>query len=110
MGGGIPESSIEYLDVSGLSGEERGQISIYIAMLARGIFRDSLCVSSLANFANGRGYADWGQEISAIAIDFSAEVILAGNKMTVSELFPIVSGGIDLASIPRITKEQFYTL
>ena len=115
VGGGTSEGNIEYLDVSGLSAEERGMISLYLAMYARGVHDDgagnkSLMVASLAAFANGFGLVDWGQEISAIAIDLSAEVILSGNKMTVSEVFPLVSGGIDLASIPRITKEQFYTL
>ena len=114
-GGESGGSNLEYLDVSGLSAEERGMISLYLAMYARGVHDDgagnkSLLVASLAAFANGFGLVEWGKEISAIAIDLSAEVILAGNKMTVSEVFPLVSGGIDLASIPRITKEQFYDL
>ena len=52
-----------------------------------------------------------GKFPSAVMIDLSAKVYVGGGLMSVKEL--IVAQGIseaDIDAIPRITKEEFYTL
>lgn len=119
--GGGGDSTIEYLDVSGLSVVARGVLSLYGAMIVRGLLDDgkgniNLAVCSPVAFANvyAGGITEWAGPIQAIAVDLSQDFIVNGNRQSWSDVLAVINQipnmNIDLSSIPRITKEQFYTL
>lgn len=106
--GGTEASSMEYLDVSGLD-----------RMLAEAI----LVSSYLTKFTTTDGRKFIGFEYMASALVDSIDIIVAvccdlnlkvnmnGNEMTVAEA--IIQSGItqeQLDALPRITKEEFYTI
>lgn len=110
-GGGAGESTMEYLDVSG--GGMAAQASMLYAYLWKaivaenvGIFPIGVIISTTPSAANS---------VSQIAIDFSTEVNKSAGGteiMTIKEaimsLYSVTEE--ELAAIPRITKEQFYSL
>ena len=108
VGGGTSESNIEYLDVSGLEDVKD------IAMLSQFMRTKSKIgnpmigvMPSAYPFAIGMTS---NVDILAVAIDLSAETFSQGqfDKMPLADFLAMM--GIDLDSIPRITKEQFYSL
>ena len=109
LGGGTSESSIEYLDVSGVCGIERIDIGMY-SLALKGSFQGMQMVGLPTNaYFTMQGKAE---DITACMIDFSLEFkgVIDGYivTMTIGEIFK--QNGTDIDSIPRITKEQFYTL
>ena len=99
-GGG---SGIEYLDISGV--DESGRVG-YVAfgILAKipnsGIFPPTLFALE--------GQVSGLMAVTAIAVDYDIEFILGGVNMNVEDLANDM--GLDLSSLPRLTKEQFYSL
>lgn len=118
-GGESGGSTVEYLDLSGMNELERGMLSIYCAMLARGILDDGmgnvgLNVCSPAAFVNGKTLLEWTRSIQAIQVDFSQDIIVVGEKKSISDFFAELSSqlniNIDLSALPRITEAEFYDL
>jgi hypothetical protein len=109
VGGGTSESNIEYLDVSGVSGLDRIDIGMY-SLALKGLVQGMQMAGIPTNaYFTAQGKAE---DMTACMIDFSLEVkrVVDGSivTMTIGELFK--QNGIDFDSLPRITKEQFYTL
>lgn len=113
VGGGTDESSIEYLDVSG------GDFAEYPAS------KVSLIFASSATRIKGEGYLNiipsavlltYQDEVSiadvkAFKIDMNEMFLLTNAEpITIKEELEEYYGKEYLASIPRITKEQFYDL
>ena len=113
VGGGTDESSIEYLDVSGGDFAEHPES------------KASLMVASSAIRIKGEGYLNiipsaylmiYQDELSiadvkALKIDMNEMFLLTNvEPKTVKEELEKSYGKEYLASIPRITKEQFYDL
>lgn len=109
-GGAGTESTMEYLDVSGLD-----KSSYNFGMLARAAY----LIRVVAN--NTIAVGTYGvttivnpdtviANITSIAIDFKTPIISQGqlvdNELLVSSLY----SSEELAAIPRITEEQFYSL
>lgn len=100
-------STVEYLDVSGMNANTKMRISLYSLYIksANGIMPSGSIISM------------WGNEeepynsITSISIDFDAP-IKTGNISSINEFIKLVGGFTQeqLDAIPRITKEQFYSL
>lgn len=109
VGGGTSESNIEYLDVSGMGGFERIDICMY-SLALKGLVQGMQMTGIPTNaYFTMQGKTE---DITACMIDFSLEVksVIDGSivTMTIGESFK--QNGTDIDSLPRITKEQFYTL
>lgn len=102
-GGGNSTSSMEYLDLSGDSfGKE---ILPYFSTLAK-VSKDGMVVILPTPFLMTEGYIS----PIAIAIDFSAKVIIE-EKITIKDCLALQGLPEDqLAAIPRITEEEFYNI
>ena len=119
VGGGTSESNIEYLDVSGMKALERAMLTLYCAMFARGTLdagdgNVSLAVCSLTAFTNDKAMLEWSSSIQAIQVDLSQDIIVTGVKKSISDILAEIelqmNMKFDLSSLPRLTKEQFYSL
>lgn len=119
VGGGVSESSIEYLDVSGLDNEYYflGLVlsAIYVkAKISNGELEGSEVIGM--NMAHFSQMSTNFRDVKSICIDLTSIISQkTGDEvqsMTVEDM--LVSGGSvtkeQLDSIPRLTKEQFYTL
>jgi hypothetical protein len=105
-GGDVPSGGggYEYIDISGMQ-TDKYSILLYSAV-AKFNINGSILIHSFNSL-----YASMGNQVVdyaiAIAIDLSVEIYKPGSGKadyrTVLE-----SEGLDLASLPRITKEQFY--
>ena len=106
VGGGTTESNIEYLDVRGIdetSAINLASMSVFIKYKFNNdkttyIAPPSLFISSQAQ----------DKRVVAIAIALSEKIIYSNLEGTLGELLSAFE--IDVDIIPRITKEQFYTL
>lgn len=111
-GGAGTESTMEYLDVSGLDEGNLRRFLVYgyVAKFSNNgetIFYPTALVSTSSEFL---------PFLSAISIDFTTVITFTGTSqnMTIKEVLlqtgstPITEE--ELAAIPRITKEQFYSL
>lgn len=112
-------SSIEYLDVSGINFDEAAFTFIKLtcsSVAVRVLLNDKYCVGPFM-FFNMDGDLN-PSNIKAVAINPDAEVNMperpsGGNiiKTTTKEWLSIITGSwSDIDAIPRITKEQFYSL
>jgi hypothetical protein len=101
-------SSIEYLDVSIFPAEIVGSLFVPYSISARGmsnpdrvfVMPSAIAIGAIDNIT-----------IEAVAVDFSLQVIEMGTISTIKDAF--IAQGVtqsDFDSIPRITKEQFYSL
>ena len=104
-GSGGGESNIEYLDVRGLDVESKLQFIVLSALLMRTVINGVVLVTpSLAL------YLEVGNEIfekaEAIMIDRNSRLIAPDTNISFEEL--LTEYGAD--SLPRLTKEQFYSL
>lgn len=97
--GGGETSSMEYLDVSGLETAAKVQLLMVAALLVK----CNGAISPLAPLILEVGESALG-EINYIATDFNIEVVMQGNRLKLKDIIP------NIDSIPRLTKEQFYTL
>lgn len=80
------------------------------AWLAKAYVEGTTFIAPIAVMKD-EGIIGVGNKPSAVMIDLSAKVYAGAGLMSVKEL--IVAQGIseaDIDSLPRITKEQFYTL
>ena len=112
-------STIEYLDVSGISFDEAPftLIKLSCSSVAIRLFMNNQYVVGPYMFLNIDGDLN-PSNIKAIAINPDAEVNMpesstGGNvvKTTIKEYLVKLTGGwSDIDAIPRITKEQFYSL
>ena len=104
-GGESGGSTIEYLDVSG---SDLGTILSMLGIYVRVVSGDKVSILPAAyadKLASDEGV------IIAVSIDFSAllvENVFSGYNGTVGDW--LTSYGVDTSSVPRITKEQFYSL
>lgn len=95
--------------MSGLRGFERIDISMY-SLALKGLVQGMQMVGLPTNaYFTIQGKAE---DITACMIDFSLEVksVVDGSIMTITIGEQFKQNGTDIDSIPRITKEQFYTL
>lgn len=121
-GAGTAESTMEYLDVSGLDGESQEYLKNVIVVLANmvksqndeGTFLGAPLSGIQIMFGTTNNNA---RTVIAVAIDFSQFVkAKIGNdvlELSLNQLILRSVEGItqlDLDAIPRITKEQFYSL
>ena len=113
------DSSIEYLDVSGINFNEASFTFIKLvcsSVAIRVVLDGHYCVSSYMTF-NADGDLN-PSNIKAFAINPEAEANLPENntggnivKTTIKEYMSRITGGWnDIDALPRITKEQFYSL
>ena len=118
VGGGTSESSIEYLDVSGVEDLFQGQFPLRFILAA-------YCYRCKYNHPNGSGIkvelfsqvVSWVEdpilfEMLALEIDFkgNCETDEYGQRSIEEQFLLLGITQEQLDSIPRITKEQFYTL
>lgn len=97
--GGTEASSMEYLDVSGM--ETAAKVQLF--MLAAVMVKYNGVIAPLASLILEVGESVLG-EINYIATDFNIEVVMQGNRLKLKDIIP------NTDSIPRITKEEFYTI
>jgi hypothetical protein len=97
------------LDVSGVSGLDRIDICLYALAL-----KGSVQEMQMAGMPTNAYFTMQGktEDITACMIDLSLEYkgVVDGSLMTMTIGETLKQNGIDIDSIPRITKEQFYTL
>lgn len=110
-GGGTEASSMEYLDISSLS-KSRKMMFLNVCVMAR--FSKDI-VSPFAYMATYQtDPVTTVTDATMVAIDFGAKIYTNDTLLTIKELLfnPEYGGYTEetLAAIPRITKEQFYTL
>lgn len=103
--GGGEVSSIEYLDLSGLEQNIKGRL-IMFAYLLRG--NDSGIIAPISFVLNGPDIdmSNIGEFVDMISIDFNMDIYMFGSNMKIKNMFD--ENIINI--IPRITKEQFYSL
>ena len=102
LGGGTSESNIEYLDVSGFG--DKVQVVIFSTLIkVNGII---VPTGALAEFAlqGHDAFASAVVSLNQVAIDGALEINLGDGNVPIRNAIE----GYD--SIPRITKEQFYSL
>lgn len=108
-GGSEGESSIEYLDVSGL--EDITMVAC-ISFLARS--KSTVGTPMIGIFPTAYLYAVpniiTAVDVLAVAIDLSMEICpgAQGSIISIGDFLAMMEE--DISSIPRITKEQFYSL
>lgn len=104
-GGGAGESTMEYLDVSGVDKTDmRYETILGSAQLFRYVINGTVAVAPFDMGSNVIEYCE------AIGIDFSLEFISQGQIVTIRDAWVESITEEELAAIPRITKEQFYSL
>lgn len=102
LGGGTSESSIEYLDVSGEVSKQQVVLLSTLIKIEGQILPTAVLVEiAIRGIDALRPMID---SINQIAVNSALEVNMGDGNVPISSLME----GYD--SIPRITKEQFYTL
>ena len=104
--GGASESNIEYLDVSAFPDEAAKFLSTYSILCRVSANSGESVLTAAITMQNPTAYL-----IKYIAIDLSLEMLEGRTKVSIKDA--LIAQGLtqaDLDSIPRITKEQFYTL
>ena len=104
---GNSESSIEYLDVSGASYEGVQQIFLMTSILVKYSTEFGTVIFSPFATAN----INFEKQLKAVMIDFTMQLSELGVIGTVKDAF--IQQGFtqeDIDAIPRLTKEQFYSL
>lgn len=121
VGGGTSESNIEYLDVSGLGDTNQGLRNALVAVadIVKSKNEDGTFVGAcLLGIQLLTGVANNATTCVAVAVDLSRHIKGESNEaggafdMSIAEIL-IMAASVtqeQLDSIPRITKEQFYTL
>lgn len=108
-GGG---NTIEYLDISGL-GSERMTL-IFESFQIKFIYNNKTQIVGGANLLplfSPENLESLFMSINAIAIDFNSKSCHGGDKIeTIREYLNGTFTEEQLAALPRLTKEQFYTL
>lgn len=108
-GGESGGSTIEYLDISGLSGYAKMDLCMY-SLAVKGLLGEQ----QMAGLPTNAYFTAQGKstDVTACIIDFSLEIkaMVEGSIMTMTVGEQIKNSGTDIDSLPRITKEQFYDL
>lgn len=106
-GGG---SNIEYLDITNVSGEQRTILSNY-AQAVKAESEDGIKGVGLTLSAMKLSF-DSSLQVKAVAIEESVTVkaIVQGQGSTITLRDLVASMGVDIDTVPHITKEQFYDL
>lgn len=107
-GGGGSASSVEYWDFRGTSG--LNQLTILLRSIAvKGTMQGMKGIFPSAMFQQAQGS---GSDVTAIAIDLSFEMVaeVDGVIQTITVKQQLEQNNINIAAIPRITKEEFYNL
>ena len=125
-GGGTEASSIEYLDVSGSSPVKASVIQFANLFKSGGAkinYPESSAglsipkgIAPIGNLLEGirgldyEGFTTVLNSIKAVSIDFSTPIIMNENVpiMTIKQVFSGAEEMLD--ALPRLTKEEFYTL
>ena len=106
-------STIEYLDVSGMADEMsvKKMALIFQSYLAK-IFDDNkvYVIGGAGLLTVGDNINTITEGVVAIAIDFNAKIIMEGRIGTILEFLSNLFTQEELDAIPRITKEEFYSL
>lgn len=103
---GEGESSIEYLDISGMESTQKLITFILSAILAKVSGGPIASAGGIALEGGAEGIAT----ISAISVNLSYKIYSQGYWMTIREALVGAIGEDTLSSIPRITEEEFYNL
>lgn len=105
--GGGNGSNMEYIDVRGVSNAvQKTQLLAYSSNAKFGAGGDFMINSFFALYGN---FGDQVKDMAvAVAIDLSTKVMASGETSTFGEV--LTSSGINLASLPRLTEEEFYNL
>ena len=113
MGGGTSESNIEYLDVSGGDFVEHPESKVEFIFVSSAIkikgdgYLNIIPSAYIITEQDGLEIAD----VKAFKIDMNEMFLLTNAEpTTIKEKLEKSYGKEYLASIPRITKEQFYNL
>lgn len=120
VGGGTSESNIEYLDVSGLDSGSKNQLMM-VSLIARTsqfemmgqVQKSQVIPLSSMLFCMSfepTAYDAYSNAVNAIGVDFTMQIksqLTTGTVLDEVKKMPVYE---QLDSIPRITKEQFYTL
>ena len=105
-GGAGTESTMEYIDISGLSGDASIDVLTTFAVFFKGTVSGAKMYGTIGLLIN-QNYT-----LEALAIDFTASIYSESiGIVSVSqavEMYGLTSE--QLAAIPRITKEEFYSL
>lgn len=99
-GGG---SSIEYLDVSGLDEEIQMALSLFCSIVKSRSGNNWYISSPIA-------YYDYGAKPVALGVDTSSTFSIEGVTGTLYEFFEMLGVKDLVDSLPRLSKEQFYSL
>lgn len=101
-------SSLEYLDVSGLEAGMNKEYIVGLSRLMKDPNNEGILPPAFAALESSAGYKDAWNEVKEVCFDFSVEVNMQGTIYPIAQFLSMI--GADLTTIPRITKEQFYTL
>lgn len=107
-GGSGEGSSIEYLDVSGLEyspGNDKAFL-LMASFLIKAKINNQVIINTYGFGTMTNGDTVRSNTI-AIAVDFSTIISNGAEKSTLGETISLL---VDIDSIPRITKEEFYTI
>lgn len=113
--GGESASTTEYLDVSGTSSLVKASVVQHAIYVKGRVEAYGAKIVGVTLYTFGAMAENAIEAISAIAIDFAVETIveIGGDltRQTIKDAV-LVNGATqaDIDAIPRITKEQFYTL
>lgn len=120
LGGGTSESNIEYLDVSGLgeTNEFLRNSLVLVADIVKSKNEEGTFVGAcLTGIQHAFGITtNNATTCVAVAVDFSRHIKCKGDEgaldLSIAELIIMMVGVTQeqLDSLPRLTKEQFYTL
>ena len=83
-----------------------------VVTIEQGVYPSANVTPSIFSFANNAGaaFSTAIKAVSAVGIDTQVEIYMSGQKMTLSQI--LIMQGIEqiVATLPRITKEEFYAL
>lgn len=119
--GGESASTIEYLDVSGLDYGSKNQLLVYSLIARTSQFEafgqvqeprvNLLGLVFMLIIADTANFSAYSNAVTAIGMDFTMQTKLSSSGiMTVLDELKVMPVYEQLDSIPRITKEQFYSL
>lgn len=130
--GGTEASSMEYLDVSGVGTSMRAMLLAYslyakvpqktiidtstdtsqgTVIIDAGIVTSSVYALIVGKFSSGTPNFDTAnQAITALGFDFGGQINIEGQILTLNDMFAMFGMQEAIDAIPRLTKEEFYTI
>lgn len=115
--GGGEASTIEYLDVSGMIDGTTDEMSVKKMFLIYLSYLTKFVDDNIVQISGGAGLSIVSNNanttligVVAIAINFNAKIIVEGHISTILEFLSNSFTQEELDAIPRITKEEFYSL